>query len=122
MNLGAFSISLNVKDINKSSDFYQKLGFIIIGGNIEEKWLILKSNQAVIGLFEGMIDKNTLTFNPGWSGEGKNIEPYDDVRVIYQELNESIPNLQNGITQDAGPGYIIVEDPDGNPILIDQHR
>lgn len=122
MNLGAFSISLNVKDINKSSDFYQKLGFIIIGGNIEEKWLILKSNQAVIGLFEGMIDKNTLTFNPGWSGEGKNIDPYDDVRVIYQELNESIPNLQNGITQDAGPGYIIVEDPDGNPILIDQHR
>jgi catechol 2,3-dioxygenase-like lactoylglutathione lyase family enzyme len=122
MNLGAFSISLNVKDIKKSYDFYQKLGFMIIGGNIEEKWLILKSNQALIGLFEGMIDKNTLTFNPGWTEEGKNFDPYDDVRMIYQELNESIPNLQNGITQDAGPGYIIVEDPDGNPILIDQHR
>lgn len=122
MNLGAFSISLNVKDIKKSYDFYQKLGFMIIGGNIEEKWLILKNNQAVIGLFEGMIDKNTLTFNPGWSGEGKNFDPYDDVRVIYQELKQSIPNLQNGISQDAGPGYIILEDPDGNPILIDQHR
>ena len=122
MNLGAFSISINVKDINKSFDFYKNLGFMIIGGNIEEKWLILKNNQAVIGLFEGMIDKNTLTFNPGWSGEGKNFDPYDDVRVIHQELKQSIPNLQNGISQDAGPGYIILEDPDGNPILIDQHR
>ncbi|HQN74812.1 MAG TPA: VOC family protein [Bacillota bacterium] len=122
MNLGAFSISINVKDINKSFDFYKNLGFMIIRGNIEEKWLILKNNQAVIGLFEGMIDKNTLTFNPGWSGEGKNFDPYDDVRVIYQELKQSIPNLQNGISQDAGPGYIILEDPDGNPILIDQHR
>jgi catechol 2,3-dioxygenase-like lactoylglutathione lyase family enzyme len=122
MNLGAFSISLNVKNIKKSYDFYQKLGFKIIGGNLEEKWLILKSNQAVIGLFEGMIEKNTLTFNPGWSQEGKNFDPYDDIRMIYQELNESIPNLQNGITQNAGPGYIIIEDPDGNPILIDQHR
>lgn len=122
MNLGAFSISLNVKNIKKSYDFYQKLGFKIIGGNLEEKCLILKSNQAVIGLFEGMIEKNTLTFNPGWSQEGKNFDPYDDIRMIYQELNESIPNLQNGITQNAGPGYIIIEDPDGNPILIDQHR
>jgi len=122
MNLGAFSISLNVKNIKKSYDFYQKLGFKIIGGNLEEKWLILKSNQAVIGLFEGMIEKNTLTFNPGWSQEGKNFDPYDDIRMIYQELNESIPNLQNGISQDAGPGYIIIEDPDGNPILINQHR
>jgi catechol 2,3-dioxygenase-like lactoylglutathione lyase family enzyme len=122
MNLGAFSISLNVKNIKKSYDFYQKLGFKIIGGNLEEKWLILKSNQAVIGLFEGMIEKNTLTFNPGWSQEGKNFDPYDDIRMIYQELNESIPNLQNGITQNAGPGYIIIEDPEGNPILIDQHR
>lgn len=122
MNLGAFSISLNVKNIKKSYDFYQKLGFKIIGGNLEEKWLILKNNQAVIGLFEGMIEKNTLTFNPGWSQEGKNFDPYDDIRMIYQELNESIPNLQNGISQDAGPGYIIIEDPDGNPILIDQHR
>lgn len=122
MNLGAFSISLNVKNIKKSYDFYQKLGFKIIGGNLEEKWLILKSNQAVIGLFEGMIEKNTLTFNPGWSQEGKNFDPYDDIRMIYQELNESIPNLQNGISEDAGLGYIIIEDPDGNPILIDQHR
>lgn len=122
MNLGAFSISLNVKNIIKSYDFYQRLGFKIIGGNLEEKWLILKSNQAVIGLFEGMIEKNTLTFNPGWSQEGKNFDPYDDIRMIYQELNESFPNLQNGITQDAGPGYLILEDPDGNPILIDQHR
>jgi catechol 2,3-dioxygenase-like lactoylglutathione lyase family enzyme len=122
MNLGAFSISINVKNIKKSYDFYQKLGFKIIGGNLEEKWLILKSNQAVIGLFEGMIEKNTLTFNPGWSQEGKNFDPYDDIRMIYQELNESIPNLQNGISQDAGPGYLIIEDPDGNPILIDQHR
>lgn len=122
MNLGAFSISLNVKNIKKSYDFYQKLSFKIIGGNLEEKWLILKSNQAVIGLFEGMIEKNTLTFNPGWSQEGKNFDNYDDIRMIYQELNKSFPNLQNGISQDAGPGYIILEDPDGNPILIDQHR
>ncbi len=122
MKLGAFSMSLAVKDIAVSYAFYQKLGFQIIGGNLEQKWLILKNEDAIIGLFEGMIDKNTLTFNPGWSGEGQNRDPFDDVREIELSLKDKGVVCQSFINQPSGPGYLILEDPDGNPILIDQHR
>lgn len=123
LNLGAFSMSLKVKDIQASFDFYSKLGFQIIGGELEQKWLILKSGDCVIGLFEGMFEKNMLTFNPGWNQSGENTEPFDDIRNIQKEL------LSNGIEismlvdeESVGPGYFTIEDPDGNPILFDQHR
>ncbi len=120
--LGSFSISLNVKDIQKSLKFYQDLGFVIFGGNIEEKWVILKQGQTVIGLFEGMFDKNVLTFNPGWDQEAKPLESFKDIREIEKDFNyKNIEVIQKGIDQEKGPGFLMIEDPDGNPILIDQH-
>ena len=122
MQLGAFSISLNVKDIKKSFAFYEKLGFQATGGNIDQLWLILKNGDAVVGLFQGMIDKNTLTFNPGWNQEGKEVNPFMDVRAINQSLSQKHLEVQAFIDKDHGPAYLMMEDPDGNPILIDQHR
>ncbi len=122
MNLGAFSMSLNVKDIHKSYDFYQKLGFKQIGGDLNQFWVILKHGDAVIGLFQDMIDQNTLTFNPGWSQEGKSVDPFDDVRHIKKNLIESHIEVSAYISTEEGPGYLLLKDPDGNPILIDQHR
>lgn len=122
MKLGAFSMSLAVKDIEASYAFYQQFDFQIIGGNLEQKWLILKNEDAIVGLFEGMIPRNTLTFNPGWSKEGQNVDPYDDVRDIELSLKKKGLSCQSFIDQPSGPGYLILEDPDGNPILIDQHR
>ncbi|MGD9605680.1 MAG: VOC family protein [Bacilli bacterium] len=122
MQLGAFSISLNVKDIKKSHQFYEKLGFHVIGGNRDQFWLILKNDDAVIGLFQNMIDKNTLTFNPGWNQEGNEIDPFMDIRVINNKLTENNIIVKASIDSDEGPAYLFIEDPDGNPILIDQHR
>ncbi|TNF07617.1 MAG: VOC family protein [Bacillota bacterium] len=122
MNLGAFSLSLNVKDIKESYAFYQKLGFTQIGGHIDQLWLILKNGESIIGLFQGMIEQNTLTFNPGWSQEGKHVDPYDDVRVIHDLLVKEKIEVEAHIKTDQGPAYLILKDPDGNPILIDQHR
>lgn len=122
MQLGAFSISLNVKDIKKSFAFYEKLGFQTTGGNIDQLWLILKNGDAVVGLFQGMIDKNTLTFNPGWNQEGKEVNPFMDVRAINQSLSQKHLEVKAFIDKDHGPAYLMMEDPDGNPILIDQHR
>jgi catechol 2,3-dioxygenase-like lactoylglutathione lyase family enzyme len=122
MILGAFSMSLNVKDIHKSFDFYQKLGFKQIGGQIDQFWVILKNGDSVIGLFQDIIDQNTLTFNPGWSQEGKSIDPFDDVRKIKENLIQSQIDVEAFISKEVGPGYLILKDPDGNPILIDQHR
>ncbi len=124
MELGAFSVSLSVKDINKSKLFYETLGFEVTGGDIEQKWLILRSGKSTtLGLFEGMFDKNMLTFNPGWDNEAQELEEFTDVRNIQQKLAEQ------GISIDAscdanseGPAHISLRDPDGNPILIDQHR
>ena len=123
MKLGAFSISLAVKDIHKSKEFYEKLGFIYKGGNIGKNWIVLKNETAVIGLFQGMFEDNIITFNPGWDGNAKNLEEFDDVRSIQTNLKS------NGIflTKEAdettqGPEYITLTDPDGNNILIDQHR
>jgi len=122
MNLGAFSLSLNVKDIKESYAFYQKLGFTQMGGNIDQLWLILKNGEAIIGLFQGMIEQNTLTFNPGWSQEGKQVDPYDDVRKIHELLVKENIEVDAHIKAEQGPAYVILKDPDGNPILIDQHR
>lgn len=123
MNLGAFSISLAVKDIIKSKEFYENLGFSTIGGNIQHKWLIMKNENAIIGLFEGMFTQNIITFNPGWNQDAQNVESFDDVRVIQQHLkNCGISLSAEADLQSTGPAHITLSDPDGNHILIDQHR
>ncbi len=123
MKLGAFSISLNVKDINVSYAFYQKLGFEKFAGHIEQKWLILKNGESLIGLFEGMLEKNMMTFNPGWDTSAQKLEAFDDVRDIQAKLKEQGVELTSeSIDSPEGPGNFMTVDPDGNPILIDQHR
>ncbi len=123
MKLGAFSISLSVKDIYKSKDFYEKLGFSVIGGDINQKWLILKNEKAIIGLFEGMFENNIITFNPGWDENTNNTDPFVDVRTIQRQLKEAGINLTNETDKNSsGPANISLIDPDGNNILIDQHR
>ncbi|MFD1607801.1 VOC family protein [Oceanobacillus luteolus] len=123
MELGAFSISLNVKDIKKSKEFYEKLGFKTLGGDMEQNWLILKNGDTVIGLFQGMFDKNLLTFNPGWDQNAENLEEFTDVRELQKELKKNgIKLIQEADETTEGPAFITLEDPDGNPILIDQHR
>ena len=123
MKLGAFSISLAVKDIHKSKEFYEKLGFTYKGGNIDQNWIVLKNDTAVIGLFQGMFDDNIITFNPGWDGNAQNVEDFDDVRSIQTTLKSSGISLTNEADETTtGPAYITLTDPDGNNILIDQHR
>lgn len=123
MELGAFSISLNVKDIHRSKEFYENLGFTTLGGDIEQNWLILKNVDTVIGLFQGMFEKNLLTFNPGWDSNAENLEQFTDVREIQRKLKEKgVPLIKEADESTEGPAYITLEDPDGNPILIDQHR
>ena len=123
MKLGAFSISLNVKDIAASKDFYQKLGFTIFHDQAAQGWCMLKNGDTVIGLFSGIIPENTLTFNPGWDQNAAPSDPFDDVRDIQKELQDAGLTLNE--TCDAnttGPAHITLVDPDGNAILIDQHR
>jgi predicted lactoylglutathione lyase len=123
IKLGSFSISLAVKDIHASKAFYEKLGFTFKGGNIEQNWVVLKNENAIIGLFQGMFKDNIITFNPGWDENAKNIENFDDVRNIQAHLQQAGITLST--TADAsttGPAYITLADPDGNQILIDQHR
>ena len=122
MNLGAFSISLSVKDIAASRVFYEKLGFTKFGGDQDQKWLILKNGETLIGLFEGMFPKNMLTFNPGWDQDGQNLDDFDDVRDVQKSLLAAGVNLDSKTDDGEGPASIMVTDPDGNPILIDQHR
>lgn len=123
MKLGAFSISLAVKDIHKSKAFYEKLGFTYKGGNIEQNWIVLKNENAVIGLFQGMFEGNIITFNPGWDGNAQNLDEFDDVRAIQEHLRQAGINLNaEADIQTEGPAYITLTDPDGNNILIDQHR
>ncbi|BDX06484.1 VOC family protein [Planctobacterium marinum] len=122
MKLGAFSVSLNVKDIKKSLAFYQALGFEEAGGNIEHGYLILKNDSSTLGLFQGMFDKNMLTYNPGWDQDCSTLPEYQDVREIQSRLREKGLELLDTVDEDsAGPGSIMIVDPDGNPILIDQH-
>ena len=123
MALGAFSISLAVKDIAASRAFYESLGFVVTGGNQAQNWLILKQDAAVIGLFQGMFPGNILTFNPGWSQDARPVDPFEDVRAIQARIEAA------GLTLTAradpagtGPAHLTLTDPDGNAILIDQHR
>ncbi|MBS3972051.1 MAG: VOC family protein [Erysipelotrichia bacterium] len=123
MKLGAFSISLAVKDILVSKAFYEALGFESIGGDVAEKWCILRNDQHVIGLFEGMFEKNILTFNPGWNQSTEEVNPFTDVREIQKMLIEKgITPIQTVDPNTTGPGYFTLQDPDGNDILFDQHR
>lgn len=123
MQLGVFSLSLNVKDIKASREFYAKFGFKDFGGNIEQNWLIMKNDgEQIIGLFQGMIEKNTLTFNPGWDSNAQTVPGYTDVRQLQRQLEEQGVVLAARTDEaGSGPAYIIAIDPDGNPILIDQH-
>lgn len=122
MKLGAFSISLNVKDLAASRDFYERLGFAAIGG-AEGAYCIMKGPDAIIGLFQGMFEGNILTFNPGWDTNGKEVDPFTDVREIQAKLREAkIPLTQEADSETTGPAHITLVDPDGNAILIDQHR
>lgn len=123
MKLGVFSLSLSVKDLQKSKEFYEKLGFSSMGGNMESNYLIMKNGSTLIGLFQAMFDGNMLTFNPGWDENAQNLEEFDDVREIQKKLKES--NVELDKTADettSGPEHIFLKDPDGNMILIDQHR
>ncbi|REJ11090.1 VOC family protein [Halobacillus trueperi] len=123
MELGAFSVSLTVKDINKSKAFYEKLGFQSYGGDPSQNWLIMKNESCVIGLFQGMFEKNILTFNPGWNQQAENTDSFTDVRELQNQLKQKgIEILSEADETGEGPESFTIEDPDGNPILIDQHR
>ncbi|MCM3718158.1 VOC family protein [Fictibacillus phosphorivorans] len=123
MKLGAFSASLTVKDIHASKEFYEKLGFTTLGGDITQNWLIMKNESCVIGLFQGMFEKNILTFNPGWNQNAENLDSFTDVRELQKELKaKGIKFLTEADENGEGPGSFMIEDPDGNPILVDQHR
>jgi len=122
MKLGAFSISLNVKDINVSKKFYENLGFNVMGGDLKMNYLIMKNGNALIGLFQGMFEGNILTFNPGWDESANKADPFNDVREIQQRLKNNGIKLTSEAGIGTGPASITLTDPDGNQILIDQHR
>ncbi len=123
MKLGAFSISLAVKDLQASRAFYEALGFSIFAGSAEQNYFIMKNESSLIGLFQGMFDKNMLTFNPGWDQQCNETESFTDVREIQKSLKAAeIPLLDETDEAGEGPGSLMIADPDGNPILIDQHR
>lgn len=122
MNLGAFSISLSVKDIQASKDFYEKLGFSVFAGDLAKHYLIMKNGDTLIGLFQGMFEKNTLTFNPGWDQNAQTLDSFTDVRDLQRYLKEQGINLVSEADEStSGPASFVVIDPDGNPILVDQH-
>lgn len=122
MNLGAFSVSLAVKDLAASQTFYGHLGFRAIGGQAEQGWLILRNGPVTIGLFQGMFEKNILTFNPGWGPDGTPVTEFTDVRALQRDLKEKgLPITTEADESTTGPASFVVVDPDGNPILIDQH-
>ena len=122
MNLGAFSISLAVKDINASKQFYEVLGFEVFGGDISQNWLIMKNSDCVIGLFQGMFEKNILTFNPGWDGNAQQLPSFTDVRELQQQLKrQGLELVSEADETTSGPASFMLVDPDGNPVLFDQH-
>jgi predicted lactoylglutathione lyase len=123
MKLGAFSVSLSVKDLQASKQFYKSLGFTAFAGDITKNYLIMKNENALIGLFQGMFEKNILTFNPGWDENAANLEQFDDVRVIQQQLKASGIRIDHEADEKTtGPASVMLTDPDGNVIYIDQHR
>lgn len=122
MNLGAFSISLSVKDIHASKEFYETLGFTVFAGDIERNYLIMKNGNALVGLFQGMFEKNILTFNPGWDESANKIDSFTDVRDIQKHLKENSIKLESEADEStSGPASVVLIDPDGNPVLLDQH-
>lgn len=122
MQLGNFSVSLAVKDLNASLAFYQKLGFATVAGAAAQNWLILRNGQATIGLFQGHIERNTLTFNPGWDSAGSPLGDFTDVRDLQRQLKAAgITPVAAADESTTGPAFMMVIDPDGNPILLDQH-
>ena len=122
MELGAFSVSLNVKDIMASKSFYEDLGFEVFGGDQSQNWLIMKNESCTIGLFQGMFDRNILTFNPGWDENASELDLFTDVRDLQRQLKEKGIKLQTEADEKtSGPASFIVVDPDGNPIIVDQH-
>ena len=122
MQLGNFSVSLNVKDLKVSKAFYAALGFEPIGGDDEQGWTILKNGDCTVGLFQGMFEKNTLTFNPGWNAKGELLDDFTDVRDLQRELKSQGMVLASEADEDStGPASFMIIDPDGNPILVDQH-
>ena len=121
MQLGNFSISLAVKDLGVSKAFYEKLGFSKIAGEEEQGWCIMKNGAANVGLFQGMFDKNIMTFNPGWDQDGKEVASFTDVRELGRQLKEAGLELKQEAGDESGPGSFMLIDPDGNPILVDQH-
>lgn len=123
MKLGCFSVSLTVKDIGKSKAFYETLGFEEFAGDITQNWLIMKNGDTAIGLFQGMLESNIMTFNPGWDQTAQAVDPFDDIRSIQRKLKaEGIEIIDPVDESSEGPGSLMVVDPDGNTILLDQHR
>ncbi len=121
LDLGALSLSLNVKDIQKSKDFYEALGFSVFAGDQTQKWLIIKNGDHLIGLFQDTIEKNTITFNPGWDLNAQEMSSFTDVRELQKALKEKGITLKEEVDEStSGPGHLTLEDPDGNAILIDQ--
>ncbi|MFK7925398.1 MAG: VOC family protein [Bacteroidia bacterium] len=122
MKLGAFSISLSVKDLALSKSFYEKLGFTVFAGEMEKNYLIMKNESSLIGLFQGMFENNIMTFNPGWDTDANLVENFDDVRAIQKELKQAGLQLESEADENtAGPASFMLLDPDGNMILVDQH-
>ncbi|ALV45104.1 glyoxalase [Arthrobacter alpinus] len=122
MQLGAFSVSLTVKDIHASLAFYEKLGFTHHVGDVSQNWIVLKNGEAVIGLFQGMFEKNALTFNPGWNQDAQGVAQFTDVREIQRQLREKgMEFMAEADESTTGPASFIIVDPDGNPVIVDQH-
>jgi len=122
MDLGTFSISLAVKDLSASRSFYEKFGFIVFGGDAAQNWLIMKNGEHVIGLFQGMFEKNILTFNPGWDSSARELDTFTDVRELQRRLRaHGVQFEQEADESTTGPASFVAVDPDGNPVLVDQH-
>lgn len=122
MDLGAFSISLAVEDLEASRSFYEKFGFEVFGGDASQNWLMLKNGDHVIGLFQGMFEDNILTFNPGWDQQGHELESFTDVRELQRQLKAQGVEIQTEADENStGPASFVAVDPDGNPVLVDQH-
>ena len=122
MELGAFSVSLAVEDLEASREFYERFGFGVVGGDASENWLILRNGYCTLGLFQGMFDKNILTFNPGWDDKAQPVGEFTDVRELQRQLKVSgVSFVSEADEGGAGPASFVVLDPDGNPILVDQH-
>lgn len=122
MELGAFSISLTVKDVEASRAFYEKFGFEVFGGDASQNWLIVKNGNCVIGLFQGMFEVNMLTFNPGWDSDARELDAFTDVRDLQRQLKaQGVELISEADESTTGPASFMVVDPDGNPILVDQH-